>query len=115
MRRSFKFVVPGLLPATCWIPEREVAMKSEAVAMSKLIVFVIVSLVFLAACGGTSSTVNPAPAPPPTFAPAPTINDLYPSCAPAGEQLVDSVDNQLTVISNDTSNNFVAGSVVRWN
>jgi YVTN family beta-propeller protein len=94
-------------------------MKSEAVAMSKLIVFVIVSLVFLAACGGTSSTVNPtpppAPAPPPTFAPAPTINDLYPSCAPAGEQLVDSVDNQLTVISNDTSNNFVAGSVVRWN
>jgi YVTN family beta-propeller protein len=41
----------------------------------------------------------------------PTINTLYPSCAPAGEQFVDSVDNQLTVVGN----NFVASSVVRWN
>jgi len=45
----------------------------------------------------------------------PTISVLSPSCAPAGEQFVDSVDNQLTVISDNLSNNFVAGSVVRWN
>jgi YVTN family beta-propeller protein len=45
----------------------------------------------------------------------PTISVLYPSCAPAGEQFVDSVDNQLTVISDNLGNNFVAGSVVRWN
>ena len=43
--------------------------------------------------------------------PVPTINTLYPSCAPAGEQFVDSVDNQLTVVGQ----NFVASSVVRWN
>ncbi len=47
--------------------------------------------------------------------PVPTISVLYPSCAPAGEQFVDSLDNQLTVISDNTGNNFVAGSVVRWN
>jgi 6-phosphogluconolactonase len=41
----------------------------------------------------------------------PTIQVLYPSCAPAGEQFVDSVDNQLTVVGQ----NFVANSVVRWN
>ena len=41
----------------------------------------------------------------------PTIQALYPSCAPAGEQFVDSVDNELTVVGL----NFVAGSVVRWN
>jgi 6-phosphogluconolactonase (cycloisomerase 2 family) len=41
----------------------------------------------------------------------PTISALFPSCAPAGEQFVDSVNNQLTVVGN----NFVAGSVVRWN
>jgi YVTN family beta-propeller protein len=43
--------------------------------------------------------------------PVPTISTLYPSCAPAGEQLVDSVDNYLTVVGT----NFAASSVVRWN
>ena len=43
--------------------------------------------------------------------PVPTISSLYPSCAIAGEQFVDSVNNQLTVVGS----NFVAGSVVRWN
>jgi 6-phosphogluconolactonase len=80
-------------------------MKSEAVAMRKLVFLGIVSLVFIAGCGGgTASTVNPTN-------PVPTINTLYPSCAPAGEQFVDSVDNQLEVVGL----NFVAGSVVRWN
>jgi YVTN family beta-propeller protein len=41
----------------------------------------------------------------------PTISFLSPSCAPAGEQFVDSVDNQLTVVGD----NFVPSSVVRWN
>ena len=179
-------------------------MKSEAVAMRKLVVFGIVSLVFLAGCGGgTASTVDPTqtpnPNPTPTItaispnsavvggaaftltingtnffgasmvnfggsAPAttfvsstqltaaipassiastgtlavtvtnpaagggtsnpinftvtsagpssvPTISVLFPSCAPAGEQFVDSVDNLLTVVGDD----FVPSSVVRWN
>ncbi len=41
----------------------------------------------------------------------PTIQALYPSCAPAGEQFVDSADNQLTVVGL----NFGASSIVRWN
>jgi YVTN family beta-propeller protein len=41
----------------------------------------------------------------------PTISALFPSCGPAGEQFIDSVDNQLTVVGN----NFVTSSVVRWN
>src|SRR5215469_10944989 len=43
--------------------------------------------------------------------PVPTINSFYPSCVPAGEQLVNSANNQLTV----SGGNFVASSVVRWN
>ena len=41
----------------------------------------------------------------------PTLDALFPSCVPAGEQLVDATDNQLTVVGDS----FVAGSVVRWN
>ena len=47
--------------------------------------------------------------------PVPTISVLSPSCAPAGEQFVDSVDNQLTVVTPYPGANLVAGSVVRWN
>jgi len=180
-------------------------MKSEAVAQRKLAVLAILSLVFIAACGGgASSAGNPAPsaspapiistlspstavagggaftltitgtnfvaastvtfggaAPTTTFVssteltaaipassiastgrmavtvtnpvssggtstpidftitsganPVPTISVLAPSCAPAGEQFIDAVDNQLTVISSDTGGIFAAGSVVRWN
>ena len=43
--------------------------------------------------------------------PVPTISSFYPSCAPAGEQLVDSIDDQLVVFGQ----NFGASSVVRWN
>ena len=41
----------------------------------------------------------------------PTLDVLFPSCAPAGEQLVDSTDNLLTVVGDG----FVPSSVVRWN
>jgi YVTN family beta-propeller protein len=41
----------------------------------------------------------------------PTISVIFPSCAPAGEQFVDAVDNQLTVVGT----NFDPSSVVRWN
>jgi 6-phosphogluconolactonase len=77
----------------------------------------------LCACGGGSGngsqrSANPTSsgAPPvssgSTPNPVPTISVLYPSCAPAGEQFIDGVDNQLTVIA---PTDFVAGSVVRWN
>jgi len=52
--------------------------------------------------GSSGSTPNPIP----------TISTLYPSCAPAGEQLVNGANNQLLVIGPNT---FAAGSVVRWN
>jgi 6-phosphogluconolactonase (cycloisomerase 2 family) len=41
----------------------------------------------------------------------PTISGIFPNCVPAGEQFVGAVNNQLQVVGN----NFVAGSVVRWN
>lgn len=47
--------------------------------------------------------------------PVPTIATLFPSCAPAGEQFVDSVDDQLTVIGPNPGANFAADSVVQWN
>ena len=59
--------------------------------------------------GGTSNSVNFNIAI--SLNPVPTINYFIPSCVPAGEQFVDSVDNQLEVIGT----NFVANSVVRWN
>ena len=176
-------------------------MKNEAVALRKLVFLGIVSLVFLAGCGGTASTGDPTQTPNPTptitaispksavaggaaftltingtnfvaasmvsfggAAPAttfvsstqltaaipassiastgtlavtvtnpaagggtsnpinfsvtgagpssvPTISVLFPSCAPSGEQFVDSVDNLLTVVGDG----FVPSSVVRWN
>jgi YVTN family beta-propeller protein len=59
--------------------------------------------------GGTSDPVNFTITSGPSR--VPTINSFYPSCAPAGEQFVNSVNNQLVV----SGLNFVASSVVRWN
>jgi 6-phosphogluconolactonase (cycloisomerase 2 family) len=41
----------------------------------------------------------------------PTLSSMYPSCVPAGEQFVNSINNQLTL----SGLNFEASSVVRWN
>jgi 6-phosphogluconolactonase len=69
----------------------------------------------LCACGGgggtSESSINQPVSSGSSPNPVPTISALSPSCAPAGEQFVDSVDSHLTVVGS----NFVAGSVVRWN
>lgn len=81
-------------------------MKSETVLARKLAVGGIVSLLLLAGCGGgtspssSGSNLNTSGA-----SSVPTIQDLFPNCAPAGEPV------QLQVVGT----NFVAGSVVRWN
>jgi YVTN family beta-propeller protein len=98
LRDVFRFTVPGLL------------------------------LMVLTACGGgtSQSSINQpvssgsSPNPQPVSSASspnsvPTISALYPSCAPAGEQFVDAVDNQLTVIGSSVGPDFAAGSVVRWN
>jgi 6-phosphogluconolactonase (cycloisomerase 2 family) len=41
----------------------------------------------------------------------PTLSSMFPSCVPAGEQFVNSINNQLTL----SGLNFEASSVVRWN
>ncbi|MFZ0737535.1 MAG: beta-propeller fold lactonase family protein [Candidatus Acidiferrales bacterium] len=63
-----------------------------------------------ASSGGTSNPVNFTVTSAGSSS-VPTLDVIYPSCAPAGEQFVDSVDNQLTVVGDG----FVADSVVRWN
>ncbi len=73
---------------------------------SPTIALLIVALIGVWGCGG--GTTQPLTSGPILV---PTINSLGPSCAPAGEQFVDSVDNQLVV----AGANFVDSSVVRWN
>jgi 6-phosphogluconolactonase len=78
-------------------------------------------LMALTACGGggggstSPSSINQPVSSGSGPNPVPTIAALYPSCAPAGEQFVDGVDNQLMVIGPTDGPDFVAGSVVRWN
>jgi 6-phosphogluconolactonase len=75
----------------------------------------LISLSLCACGGGTSQSSPDQPVSSGSSAnPVPTISALYPSCAPAGEQFIDGVDNQLTVIA-PTGGLFVAGSIVRWN
>jgi len=56
--------------------------------------------------GGSSNAINFTI----TSLSAPTINYLYPTCVPAGEQSF-----QLQVVGPYPGSNFVTGSVVRWN
>jgi 6-phosphogluconolactonase len=82
----------------------------------------------LSACGGGSGGGSQQSAPPTSSgaqpvsggsspSPVPQISALSPSCAPAGEQFVNGVNNQLTVIAPypTVGPDLVAGSVVRWN
>lgn len=59
--------------------------------------------------GGTSNAINFTVTG--AVSAVPTINSIFPNCVPAGEQLIDSANNLLTV----TGLNFVASSVVQWN
>jgi len=59
--------------------------------------------------GGTSNAVNFTVTG--SASTVPTINFIFPSCSPAGEQFVDSIDNQMGIVGQ----NFVPSSVVRWN
>jgi len=58
--------------------------------------------------GGTSNAINFTVT---GTSSVPTLSSMYPSCVPAGEQFVDSINNQLTL----SGLNFEASSVVRWN
>ena len=60
-----------------------------------------------APAGGTSNAIDFTV----SAGTGPTINLLSPSCVPAGEQFINSVNNQLTV----GGLNFEASSVVLWN
>jgi hypothetical protein len=73
-------------------------------------------LMVLTACGGgtSQSSINQPASSGSSPNPVPTISTLIPGCAPAGEQFIDGVDNQLTIAA-PTGGLFVAGSVVRWN
>ena len=99
----------GAAPTTTFVNSTQltVAIPAASVASTGMLAVTVTNP---APGGGTSNPVNftitsggPSP--------VPTINSFYPSCAPAGEQFVDSVDNQLMV----SGLNFVASSVVRWN
>jgi 6-phosphogluconolactonase len=74
------------------------------------VLLLILYVLPFAGCGGgsQSSTNQPITS---DLNTVPSIEAVVPSCAPAGEQFVDSVDNQLEIVGF----NFVASSVVRWN
>jgi hypothetical protein len=99
----------GATPTTTFVTSTQLtaAIPASSVASTGMLAVTVTNP---APGGGTSNPMNftitsggPSP--------VPTINSFYPSCAPAGEQFVDSVDNQLVV----SGLNFVASSVVRWN
>jgi len=98
----------GAAPPTTFVAGMEVtaAIPASSIASTGTLAVTVTNP---APGGGTSNAAN--------FTitnglnPVPTINFISPGCVPAGEQFVDSVDNQLVVVGG----NFMAGSVVRWN
>jgi YVTN family beta-propeller protein len=99
----------GLAPATTFVNSTQLTAAVPAASIASTGT-PAVTVTNPAPGGGTSKAINftitsggPSP--------VPTINSFYPSCVPAGEQFVDSVNNQLTV----SGDNFVPSSVVRWN
>jgi 6-phosphogluconolactonase (cycloisomerase 2 family) len=99
----------GSAPATTFVNSTQLtaAIPAASIASTGMLAVTVTNP---APGGGTSNPVNftitsggPSP--------VPTINSFYPNCVPAGEQFVNSVNNQLTV----SGDNFVPSSVVRWN
>ena len=89
-------------------------MNTEQLRILATLISPALSLCACGGGGGTSQASINQPGSSPNL--VPTISVLYPSCAPAGEQFIDGVDNQLWVIGPyPTGGPFVAGSVVRWN
>ena len=99
----------GSTPATTFVNSTQLtaAIAASSIASTGMLAVTVTNP---APGGGTSKAINftiTSGSP----SPVPTINSFYPSCAPAGEQFVNSVNNQLVV----SGLNFVASSVVRWN
>ncbi|MGD0600696.1 MAG: beta-propeller fold lactonase family protein [Terriglobales bacterium] len=96
----------GSAPPTTFVNSKQLtaAIPAASIASTGTLAVTVINP---APGGGTSNplsfTVGPSG--------VPTINGLFPSCVPAGEQFVDSVNNQLTV----SGGNFVSSSVVQWN
>ena len=99
----------GVAPATTFVNSTQLtaAIPASSIASTGTLAVTVSNP---ASGGGTSNSVN--------FtimsggsSSVSTLDALFPSCAPAGEQLVDSTDNLLTVVGDG----FVPGSVVRWN
>jgi YVTN family beta-propeller protein len=99
----------GSAPATTFVSSTELtaAIPAASIASTGTMAVTVSNL----APGGTSNAINFSITSITGGLDVPAISALYPSCAPAGVQLVDSVDNQLTVVGS----NFAPGSVVRWN
>jgi 6-phosphogluconolactonase (cycloisomerase 2 family) len=97
----------GSAPATTFVNSTQltVAIPATNIASAGAVAVKVIS----PAGGGTSNAMN--------FIvtsgtnPVPAISNLYPTCAPAGEQFIDATDNLLTVVGNG----FGADSVVQWN
>ncbi len=103
----------GAASATTFVNSTQLTAAIPAAAVASAGI-VVVTVTNPAPGGGTSNPMNFTTTSS-SLNPVPTISTLYPSCAPAGEQFVDSVDTQLAVIAPNPGTNFVAGSVVRWN
>jgi 6-phosphogluconolactonase len=99
----------GAAPATTFVSSTQLTAAIPAAAIAATGT-PAVTVTNPAPGGGTSDPVNFTVT---SAGPSgvPTVNGLFPSCVPAGEQFVDSVDNQLTV----SGSNFVSSSVVQWN
>jgi 6-phosphogluconolactonase (cycloisomerase 2 family) len=99
-----------------WTLERSNSLMNPGFRQIAMVLTIAAAIGVCGCGGGTSQSVNNQPVnnqpPPPTTSggtnPVPTIQVLFPSCAPAGEPV------QLEVIGPNNAG-FVAGSVVRWN
>ncbi|MGB9283791.1 MAG: IPT/TIG domain-containing protein, partial [Candidatus Sulfotelmatobacter sp.] len=97
----------GSAPATTFVNSTQLTAAIPAASIAS-IGTPAVTVTNPAPGGGTSKAINFTITS--GLSSVPTINYLYPSCVPAGEQSF-----QLQVVGPYPGSNFVAGSVVRWN